>query len=222
MYKIAVSPEQLIAFACKVKEFKRTIILECESLQQQADAIRPFVDERAGLALVRPVEEIINIVTDKEDSLKEIIYNAYAYAGAVHNIQQKLTAERERQNALKEKICGIACGAVMHERIKAADSDYQTMNGYTIGKIKSIVDGAATAVEVGTGVAIKPQLAPTDKAHIDGQVDNVIKLIDSQIALKNLNKVIDRSGTPIPQEQIDSHTLVVDHANEPWKVYNKN
>ena len=79
----------------------------------------------------------------------------------------------------------------------------------------------ASVVEAISGAAIKPKLVPTDEAYIDGQVDNAIKLIDGQIALKHPQKVIDRSGTSIPQEQIDSHTLVIDDASEPWKSSNE-
>ena len=213
MYKIAVSPEQLEAFAGKIEEFKKAITIECESLQQQANALLPFFDETAGFALTRPTKEIVSIVTAIEDSLKELINNAYTYAGAVRNIQRKLEADQANKNTLKEKACGIACGVVMNEHIKAADSEYQTVEGYMIGKTKSIVDGVASVVETISGVTIKPQLVPTDEAHIEGQVDNVIKLVDGQIALKHPQKVIDRSGTPIPQEQIDSHTLVIDDAS---------
>ena len=216
MYKIAVSPEQLEAFAGQIEGFKKAVISECEYLQQQADAIRPFVDETTGLALVRPVKEIVGIVTEKEDSLKELINNAYTYAGAVRNIQRKIASEKEYQNTLKEKTCGLVCSAVMHEHIKAADSEYQTVEGYMIGRAKSIIDGVTTAVEAVTGVALKPQLVSTDEAHIDNQVDNAIKLIDGQIALENPQKRINRNGN-IPQEQVDSHTLVIDDANEPWK-----
>lgn len=221
MYKIAVSPEQLEAFACQIEEFKKAVISECEYLQQQADAIRPFVDETSGLALVRPVKEIVGIVTEKEDSLKELINNAYAYAGAVRSIQRKIAAEKEHQNTLKEKTCGLVCSAVMHEHIKAAESEFQTVEGYMIGRTKSIIDGVTTAVEAVTGVALKPQLVPTDEAHIDDQVDNAIKLIDGQIALQNPKKVIDRNGAKIPQAQIDSHTLIIDDVTEPWNNSNK-
>ena len=65
MYKIAVSPEQLEAFACQIEGFKKAVISECEYLQHQADAIRPFVDETTGRALARPVKEIAGIVTEK-------------------------------------------------------------------------------------------------------------------------------------------------------------
>ncbi len=215
MYKIAVSPEQLEAFACKIEEFKRAMMFECEHLQQQADAIRPFVDETTGLAIVRPVKEIIGIVTDKEALLEELSNCAHAYAGTVRNIQRRIAAEKGQQNTLKEKACGIACGVVMREHIKAVESEYQTTDGYMISKIKPIVDGVATAVEVITGVAIKPQLAPTDETHVDEQVEHAIKLIDGHIALKNPQKVIDRCGPPTPQEQIDSHTLFVHNANKP-------
>ena len=221
MYKIAVSPEQLEAFACQIEGFKKAVISECEYLQHQADAIRPFVDETTGRALARPVKEIAGIVTEKEDSLKELINNAYAYAGAVRNIQRKIAAEKEHQNTLKEKTCGLVCSAVMHEHIKAADSEFQTVEGYMIGRTKSIIDGVTTAVEAVTGVALKPQLVPTDEAHIDDQVDNAIKLIDGQIALQNPQKVIDRNGTKIPQAQIDSHTLIIDDVTEPWNNSNK-
>lgn len=217
MYKIAVSPEQLEAFAGQIEGFKKAVMSECEYLQQQADAIRPFVDETIGLALAHLVKEIVSIVTDKEDSLKELIDSAYAYAGVVRNIQRRIEAEKAHQNTLKEKAGGITCGVVMHEHIKAVDSEYQTVDGYLIGRAKSIIDGVATAVEAVTGVAIKPQLVPTDEEHIDRQVDDAIKLIDSQNALNNPQKVIDRSETTIPQDQIDSHTLVVDDANETWK-----
>lgn len=219
MYKIAVSPEQLEAFARRIEEFKRKIALECDLLQQQADKLRPFVDETTALALVRPIKEIISIVEDNESSLKGLTDNAYAYAGTVRNIQRKI--ETEHRNTAKEKACGIACGVIMHEHIKAADSEYQTMGGYMISKTKSIVDGVASVVEAISGVTIKPQLVPTDEAHLDGQMDNAIKLIDGQIALEHPQKRIDRSGTPIPQEQIDSHTLVIDDASEPWKSSNE-
>lgn len=221
MYKIAVFPEQLEAFAGQLEGFKKAVISECEHLQQQADAIRSFVDETTGLALARPVKEIVGIVTEKEDSLKELINNAYAYAGAVRNIQRMIASKKEHQNTLREKTCGLVCSAVMHEHIKAADSEFQTVDGYMIGKTKSIVDGVASVVEAISGVAIKPRLVTTDEANIDGQVDNAIKLIDVQIALKHPQKVIDRSGTSIPQEQIDSHTLVIDNSSEPWKNSNE-
>lgn len=67
------------------------------------------------------------------------------------------------------------------------------------------------------GGAHTSQLLPTDETHIDDQVDNAIKLIDGHIALRNPQKVIDRSGTKIRLEQIDAHKLVIDGANEPWK-----
>lgn len=210
MYKIAVSPEQLEAFACKIKGFKKAVISECEYLQQQTDAIRPFVDETTNLALVRPVKEIISIVADSENSLKELTNNAYAYAGTVRNIQRRIEVKKMHQNTLKEKVGGVAFGVVMQEHIEAVASEYQTMDGYMIGKAKSIIDSVATAVEAVTGTAVKPQFVPTDETHIDGQVGDAINLIDGQIALNNPQKVINRSGTPIPKEQSESHTLIID------------
>lgn len=220
MYKIAVSPEQLEAFARRIEEFKKIIILECDILQQQADKFRPFVDETTGLALVRPVKEIISIVADNENSLKELSDNAYAYASTVRNIQRKI--EAEHRYTPKEKACGIASGVIMHEHIKAVDSEYQTMDGYMISRTKSIVGNVASVVETISGVSLKPQLVPTDEAHIDGQMDNAIRLIDGQMALRHPHKRIDPSGTPIPQEQIDLNTLVIDDASEPWKNSNEN
>ena len=104
MYKIAVSPEQLEVFAGKIEGFKKAIMSECEYLQQQTDAIRPFVDETTGLALLRPVKDIVGIITEKEDSLKELINKAYAYAGVVRNIERKIDADIEQQNTPKEEI----------------------------------------------------------------------------------------------------------------------
>ncbi len=214
MYKIAVSPEQLEAFADKIEKFKKDIMSECEYLQQQADVIKPFVDETTGLALLLPAKEIVGVVAEKEDLLKELINNAYAYAGTVRDIQRKIAAEKAHQNRLKEKACGTACSVVMYEHIKAMDSEYRTMDGYAISRAKSIIDGVTTAAEAVTGVTLKAQLVPTDEAHIDGQIDDAIKLIDAQIALCTPNKVINRSGTAIPQEQVDSHTLVIGDADE--------
>jgi hypothetical protein len=73
-------------------------------------------------------------------------------------------------------------------------------------------------VEGVSGVAIKPQMVPTDESQINEQVDRAIKFIDSQIAIDNPQKAIDRSGTPKSQEQRDSHTLTVNDAYTPFKT----
>lgn len=231
MYKIAVSPEQLEAFAGRIEGFKKAVISECEYLQHQADAIRPFVDETTGRALARPVKEIAGIVTEKEDSLKELINNAYAYAGAVRNIRRKIAAEKEHHNTLKEKssdqhintpkekLCGFVNAMQIRDRIASMDSGYQTKSVAKASVIHKRLSTAIDVVEFITGTNIKP-LAGCDEDNLESQGRAIGNFLDGQIALNNPQKRIDRSVT-VPQEQIDSHTLIIDDVTEPWNNSNK-
>ena len=215
MYKLNVSPEHLAAFSYSAEKFKNRISNEYEQLQQKNKEFKCCIDDVTGDAFKLPIQKIGSVISKQCEELDTIIKDVNAYTDKVRMILHKVEAQR---NTVKENVCGMAVGVVMHEHIKASDSDYQTMEGYMLGKTKgAIIKVGSSVIEAVTGGAHTSQLVPNDETHLDDQVDNAIKLIDGHIALRNPQKVIDRSGTKIPQEQMDAHKLVIDGANGPWK-----
>ena len=208
MYKLNVSPEHLAAFAYSTEKFKNRISNEYEQLQQKNKAFQCCIDDVTGDAFKLPIQKIGSVMSKQCEKLDAIIKDVNAYTDKVRMILHKVESQR---NTVRENVCGIVAGVVMSEHIKASDSDYQTVEGYMLGKTKgAIIKVGSSVVEAVTGGAHTSQLVPTDETHIDDQMDNAIKLIDGHIALRNPQKVIDRSGTKISQEQIDSHILVID------------
>ena len=213
MYKIAVSPEELNAFGQSVENFKNGILLECENLQQQTKAISDCVDDATALALMRPVQEVARIISDKDEALKSLAENAYAYAGKVRLIQQRIEQEKGNKSTLREKAAGVTVGAIMYNNVAAAGSDYDTMAGRRIATVKTVADVTSAVGTVGkiiAGASITPNVPLDDAANV------AIQFIDSVIGSSNYDARIDRSATPIPQEQIDSHMLVIDDPSDPW------
>lgn len=205
MYKVAVSPKQLDAFGQSVEAFKKSILLECENLQQQTKAISGCVDDATALVLARPVQEIARIISDKDEALKCLAENAYAYAGKVRLIQQRIEQEKGNKNTLRETAVGVAAGAIMHQRISEMDQGYQTAGASTL---KTVASGAVSAISHLSGVELQAD-------EIDNAMDSLVRLADGQAMINHPERRIDRSATPIPQEQIDSHTLVIDDPNNP-------
>lgn len=215
MYKLSVSPDHLEAFAYSVEKFKNRISNEYEQLQKKNQELLRQLDDTTGGIFQPSIQKIGSIISEQCEGLDTLIKNVNVYTDKVRMVLHKLEAQR---NTVKESACGIAAGVVMHEYIKASDSDYQTMEGYMLGKAGGpITKTLSSAVGAVIGGTHTQQTAPSDDAHIDNQVDNAIKLIDGHIALRDPQKAIDRSGTKIPQAQIDSHTLVISDANSPWK-----
>lgn len=215
MYKLNVSPEHLEAFAYSVEKFKNCVFKEYELLQQKGQEFQCRIDDVSGAGVKLPIQKVGVIISKQCEALDAIIRDVNSYTDKVRRILHKL---EEQNNTVKETVCGVTTGLVMHEYIKASDSDYQTMEGYMLRKTKgAIVKVGESVAEVVTGGAYTSKLVPTDETHIDDQVDNAIKLIDGYIALHKPQKVIDRSETKIPQEQINSHTLVVNDVNDTWK-----
>lgn len=215
MYRLNVSPEYLERFSYSIEKFIKHVSNEYGQLQQQTNKLQCLVDEITSTALKQRIQEIDSIIFKQCEKLNVIVGNVNAYADRMREILHKVELYK---STMKEKVCEMACGVVMHEHVKAVDSQYQTMDGYILNKTKSVINSSVSIVETVTGVSIKPQLVSTDEAHIEGQVDNAIGFIDNQIALNNPQKVIDRSGTPIPQEQIESHTLIVNRNEDLYKT----
>lgn len=71
----------------------------------------------------------------------------------------------------------------------------------TVRDCVQLADAALEGIELATGQSFKPPTEP------------ILGVLD---ALADSGGLQDYSGTPIPQEQIDSHTLVVDDTNELW------
>lgn len=205
MYKVAVSPEQLNAFGHSVEAFKKNVLLECENLQQQTQAISDCVDDATALALMRPVQEVARIISDNDEVLKSLAENAYAYAGKVRLIQQRIEQEKGNKNTLRETAAGVAAGAIMRQRISEMDQGYQTAGASTV---KTIASGVVSAISHLSGVELEAD-------EIDNAMDSLVRFADGQAMINHPERRIDRSATKIPQEQIDSHTLVIDDPDNP-------
>lgn len=206
MYKIAVSPEELNAFGQSVDKFKNGVLLECENLQQQTKAISECVDNATVFVLTRPIQEVTRIISDKEEALKKLAENAYAYAGKLRLIQQRIEQEKGNKSTLREKAAGVATGALMQQRIREVDQGYQTAGA---SSLKTAASGMVSAISHLSGVKL-------DASEIDNAMDSLVRFADGQAAIKYPEKRIDRSATKIPQEQLDSHTLVINDPSDPW------
>lgn len=211
MYKLNVSPEHLAAFAYSTEKFKNRISNEYEQLQQNSKEFQCRIDDVTGDAFKLPIQKIGSIISKQCEELDTIIKDVNAYTDKIRMILHKMELHK---NILKEKVCATVCATVIHKYIRVSDSEYQTVDGYLIDKahmIKSIADLACETIKALSGSEVTPSFS------IDDLVNDIIKSIDGHLAIKPLTKKIDRSGTKIPQAQIDSHILVIDDVNEPWK-----
>ena len=214
---INVSAEKLTGFADSISEFSKCIYHDCAELRSCFQKLNDTIDQETSNILHAAVKGIEDILQENQDALNNLETRVRDYARLVDRLK-KTAKEDERpavKNTPKEKMAGTLMGLVMHEHLKATDSEFQTVGGYALNKAKNIADVAVTAVEAVTGVQITPELAHPDKATINRQLDDAIKMIDGQMALNPSNRII-RGPTPIPQEQIDSHTLVIDDPYDPW------
>ena len=214
---INVSVEALTGFADSISEFSESIYHDCAELRSCFQKLNDTVDQETSDILHAAVKGIEVILQENQDALHNLETKVRNYAQLVD--QLKKTAKEGHdpavKNTPKEKMAGALMGLVMHEHLKAADSEFQTVGGYALNKAINMANTAVAAIETVTGVQITPNLAPTDQAAIDGQFDDAVKMIDGQMALDPSNR-INREPTPIPQEQIDSHTLVVDDLDNFW------
>ena len=117
--------------------------------------------------------------------------NANEQAGTDRNIQQMNDWKKEHKNTPKEAmVAAIGVGLLNLDKIK---------NGLQI--TGAVLDG----LDLIPGI---------DLGFIPPVIDPLVNILDN-FTDDNLSSKL--QGSPVPQEQIDSHTLVIDNANEPWK-----
>ena len=208
---INVSVEELTGFADSISEFSKCIYHDCAELTSCFQKLNDTIDQETSDIFCASVKSIETILQENQNVLHDLETKVRNYAQLVD--QLKKTAKEGHgpagKNTPKEKMTGALLGFVMHEHLKAADSEFQTVGGYALNKAIKMADAAVAAIGAVPGVQITPNLAPTDQAAINNQFDDAVKIIDGQMALDPSNR-INREPTPIPQEQIDSHTLVID------------
>lgn len=211
--RINVSIEELIEFADYVKSFSQNILDDCDELKSAFCKIEVTLDDETRGIFATFVRSIETTLSENADKLNEVEQSARQYAGVVKLLQEKMNSDQT--NTAKKVVASGIMGAVMHEHIKATDSEYQTMDAYRRGKGISALKIANTVSEF-VGL-ITNQSTPTLPDETIEFLSNANSLQDGEDFAKNPQKRINRSATDIPKDQIESHTLIIDDANEPYE-----
>ena len=197
-----------------------TIDTNPQALRNIASAIRLYTQYQVNI-----VQEYLQLISmeDSEiavDAYQEAISEIRNWLARMEEIKQegdsfaqylcdradaidKMERQQGHTHTLRENTAGFVAGVIMHNTIKGTDQGYE-IAGSSI--VRSVASGMVSVTATLTGV----ELAPLDQAQIDNAIDGIVRLADGQAAVKYPEKRIDRSPKPVPQEQIDSHTLVID------------
>lgn len=101
---------------------------------------------------------------------------------------------------------GIASVAVMQNSFDAYDNGYQTTAGYNVAQ------GLKYGTKLGTTLAHVPGGNPT----LDESAEAVGRAYDTYQAMHHPDEVINFSPSPVSQEIIDKHTLVISDPSDPY------
>ena len=212
--QVNVSAEELMKFSEEINSFSKHIEENCAGLNSVFCKVEGMLDSETGGIFASFLEKIQRMVQEKQPTLTDLESRVQQYAGFVTQLGKTLGPDRK--NTPREQVAGWASGMVMRDHIQAADSPYQTVDAYRIAKTKTAVEVVSAAIEKVTGVSLKPALSPVGDAHVNAQFDTALELIDGQIALEHPERKIHRSGTPVPQKQIEQHTLLVNDIDDLW------
>lgn len=211
---VNVSIQELQKFADDIKIFSSNISRDCIEIETAFRQVEATLDAETAGAIRSYIQTIEKILEEKSIVLKNLELSIRQYAGFVKLLKEKST--NQHINTPKEKLCGFVNAMQIRDRIALMDSGYQTESVAKASVIQKRISTAIDLVECITGVNIKP-MAGCDQDYIQSQAQGLGDLIDGQIAVQNPEKVINRNSPP-PQEQIASHTLVIDDPNDPWKT----
>jgi len=206
---INTSPESLRTVAQSVSGYARTqteVIDGCYRLLSAEAGDIQTAGFRDGL------QEVCSMLSRMRECQEEID----RFSGILRQKAEELEALRSigagapSGSSFRTKVAGTVAGAVLRTHVNAAGSDRKSVAGYVMDTAKKVVDAVGSVADVLSGASPAPQ-GPGTQA-VDGQVELGIGLIDGHFAGKP-GQSINREPTPVPQEQIDSHTLIVPDPN---------
>lgn len=207
-------PNALSHFRQFLEGFSKKICWDCDNMITEAQKLRQSTDEDSFRTVENSVNKIKNIIWERESQIRMLVNcvndyiadvrkiqsivqdasnDAYAYAGTVRNIQRMSEWKKEHKNTPKEK--AVATIGVLAANLETVRDGIQ------------VFDAVLEGVDLATGwFPNKPPMEP---------IINVLDtIIDNDTSRSYCN-------TSVSQEQIDSHTLVIDDASEPWKSSNE-
>ncbi len=209
--RINVSFEELTKLADYIHEFIQNIDCDCTELKLAFNKLHGTLDHETSDAFHLYIKNIENVLLEKKDTLNELESQIRQYAGfvALLNKSVKKNSPTTHKNTPKEKLAGVALSAAMEVHSQAIDSGMETTKGYVL---KKAVSGAVSVL----GNILGADMAYTDEKQVEEMMDNIFGGIDRHLATDHSNR-INRSPSPVPQEQIDSHTLIIDDPDNPWE-----